>query len=174
MIPACGVTCVNTAVRINKLRMKPAAGVQTLKRLLLVGLLAIIISGCATKENTSFKGRMTDPDFVVKRIWQWEATITGSEKREVENPERYTILLTDEGKVQARFDCNRGGGDYVISQGVLSFGPLISTRMACPPGTMDAQFMRDLQDADSFYVEDGKLFITVQQDKGLMQFRRAW
>lgn len=145
-----------------------------MKRLLLVGLFTIIAAGCATKEYAVLEGRITDPAFAVKRIWQWEATISDSEKIEVKHPERYTILLTGEGKVQARFDCNRGGGDYMISQGVLSFGPLISTRMACQPDTMGAVFMRDLQDTDTFYVENGNLFIVIQDDRGLMQFRRAW
>ena len=87
------------------------------------------------------------------------------------NPERYTILLKADGKVQIRFDCNLGGGDYQISEGRLSFGPLMSTRMACPPDTLDAPFMRDLQRVASFFVEKGNLYLEMPYDSGTMRFR---
>jgi heat shock protein HslJ len=89
--------------------------------------------------------RSTDPRLVLNKTWQWMSTITPVEKIDVPNPESYTILLKDEGKIQARFDCNRGGGSYEISEGKLSLGPLISTRMACPEDSLDGPFMRDLQ-----------------------------
>jgi len=117
--------------------------------------------------------RSTDSRQVLNKTWQWELTITPVEKIDVPNPERYTILLTAEGKVQARFDCNRGGGNYEISEGKLSFGPLMSTRMACPPDTLDAPFMRDLQRVASFFVENGNLYLELPFDSGTMKFRSA-
>ncbi|MBC2734060.1 MAG: META domain-containing protein [Desulfobacteraceae bacterium] len=115
--------------------------------------------------------RSTDPRRVLNEIWQWESTTTPVEKIDVANPERYTILLKDEGKIQARFDCNRGGGEYEIAPGKLTFGPLISTRMACPEDTMDAAFMRDLQRVTTFFVQDSMLFLELPYDSGTMRFR---
>jgi len=66
-------------------------------------------------------------------MWQWVATITPAETVAVADPERYTILLRADGKVQARFDCHRGGGGYTIADGALSFGPLISTAWPVRP-----------------------------------------
>jgi heat shock protein HslJ len=110
---------------------------------------------------------------VLNKTWQWELTITPVEKIDVPNPERHTILLTAEGKVQARFDCNRGGGNYEISSGKLSFGPLLSTRMACPPDSLDSQFMKDLQRVTSFFLQDGNLYLELPFDSGTMKFRPA-
>ncbi|MGB6281815.1 MAG: META domain-containing protein [Syntrophobacteria bacterium] len=115
--------------------------------------------------------RSTDPQSVFSKTWQWIATITPVERITVQNPERYTIVLTDEGKLQARFDCNRGGGEYKISAGKLSFGPLMSTRMACPPDSLDGPFMRDLQRVTSFFVQDGLLYLEMPYDSGTMKFR---
>jgi heat shock protein HslJ len=113
----------------------------------------------------------TDPGSVVGKTWQWEASSTPVEKVTVQNPERYTILLTKDGKLQARFDCNRGGGDYRISAGRLSFGPMLSTRMACPVDSLDESFMSDLGKVNSFFIQDGKLFLELEGDGGVMRFR---
>ncbi|MDH3358058.1 MAG: META domain-containing protein [Desulfobacteraceae bacterium] len=117
--------------------------------------------------------RSMDSRRVLNKTWQWELTITPVEKIDVPNPERHTILLTAEGKVQARFDCNRGGGNYEISSGKLSFGPLLSTRMACPPDSLDSQFMKDLQRVTSFFLQDGNLYLELPFDSGTMKFRPA-
>jgi len=142
-------------------------------KILSLVLLGMVIMGCASTgalpdENT----HSTDPQSVLNKTWQWVSTITPVEKIAVYNPERYTIILTDEGKLQARFDCNRGGGEFKISPGKLSFGPLMSTRMACPEDSLDGAFMRDLQRVVSFFVENGMLYLELPYDSGTMKFRR--
>jgi heat shock protein HslJ len=140
-------------------------------RILSMVLLGMVIVGfAATSALPDENKRSTDPQSVLNKTWQWMATITPVEKIEVPNPERYTIILKDEGKLQARFDCNRGGGEYKISEGKLSFGPLMSTRMACPPDTLDGTFMRDLQRVTSFFLEDGLLHLELPYDSGTMKF----
>lgn len=116
-------------------------------------------------------GRAKDPGLVRNRTWRWVGTITPVEKITVPDPGRYTIRLTDDGKVQARFDCNRGGGAYDISEGKVTFGPLMSTRMACPADSLDGPFMRDLQRVASFFVQDGELYLELPFDSGTMRFR---
>jgi len=98
--------------------------------------------------------------------------MTPAETIAVSDPARYTILFLEDGRLQARFDCNRGGGSYVISTGKLSFGPMMSTRMACPPDSLDAAFMRDLQRVGAFFIENGMLYLAFPEDGGTMRFRR--
>ena len=141
-------------------------------RIFSMALLGMLIVGCAATgalpdENT----RSTDPQSVLNKSWQWVSTITPVAKSGVSNPERYTIILTEEGTLQARFDCNRGGGEFKISPGKLSFGPLMSTRMACPEDSLDRPFMRDLQRVVSFFVENGMLYLELPYDSGIMKFR---
>jgi len=109
----------------------------------------------------------------LNRTWQWDSTITPVEKIAVPNPDRYTIVLDSDGKLQARFDCNRGGGEFAIASGRLSFGPLLATRMACAPDSLDSVFMRDLQRVVSFFVQDGYLYLELPFDSGTMRFRQA-
>jgi len=125
----------------------------------LIVLLNVLLVGCAVGNRHSAVKRNTDPASVVNKTWQWQGTVTPVDRITVPQPERYTIRLTSEGRVQAVFDCNRGGGDYEMTEGRLTFGPLLSTRMACPPDTQDEVFMRDLQRVQSFFVENGELFL---------------
>ena len=133
----------------------------------------IAVIGCAAGAMPDQKTHSRDPQSLLSKTWQWVLTITPVEKITVTDPERYTIMLTEDGKLQARFDCNRGGGEYEISEGKLSFGPLMSTRMACPPDTLDGPFMRDLQRVTSFFLQDGLLYLELPYDSGTMKFRPA-
>lgn len=144
-----------------------------MKRVLLIVLIGMVAWGCADRGVINGQGRSRDPQMVVGRTWQWEATVTPVEKISVPAPQRYTLLLAADGRAQIRFDCNRGAGDYVIAAGKLSFGPLISTRMACPPDSLDGPFMRDLQRVTSFFVENGALYLELPYDSGTMRFRTA-
>ena len=136
-------------------------------------VVALLLAACATTGQTASSAHSTDPQGVVGRTWQWVETITPVEKITAPTPENYTIRLTEAGKVEARFDCNRGGGTYEISPGKLAFGPLMSTRMACPEGSLDEPFMRDLGRVASFFVEGGTLYLELPFDSGTMSFREG-
>lgn len=133
--------------------------------------MGIMMVGCATNSQSGGNARNKDPLLVLNKTWQWVSTITPVKNITAYNPERYTIFLAEDGKLKAKFDCNSGGGSYEISEGKLSFGPLMSTRMACPPDTMDALFMRDLQRVTSFFIENGDLYLELPFDSGTMKFR---
>jgi heat shock protein HslJ len=140
-------------------------------RLFMVLLSTVILAGCAASALSVPADGATDPGAVLDRTWQWKSTQTSAEKIVPKTPERYTIRLTGEGRLQARFDCNSGGGSYQISTGKLSFGPMLSTRMACSPDSLDTQFMRDLGSVDSFSVEGAQLSLRLKGDGGSMHFR---
>ena len=55
----------------------------------------------------------------------------------------------------------------------MSFGPLLATRRACEPDSLDGVFMRDLQRVVSFFVQDEHLYLELPADSGTMRFRQA-
>jgi heat shock protein HslJ len=59
----------------------------------------------------------------------------------IEDPSLFTLMLTDEGKVTARVDCNRASGGYTISGNALSIGPLASTKAYCGTASFDWEFL---------------------------------
>jgi len=141
-------------------------------RILLIVLCGMVFFACAAGTPTGNEHkRSTNPLMILDKIWQWESTVTPVEKITVPNPEHYTIQLAADGRAQMRFDCNRGGGKFKISAGKLSFGPLLSTRMACPPDSLDSSFMRDLQQVVSFFVDNSALYLELPYDSGTMKFR---
>lgn len=129
-----------------------------------------LLTACASTPG-SVAERLRSPDAVVGKLWQWEETVTPVERIKAAAPERYTLQLHADGRAAARFDCNRGGGSYKIETGRLSFGPMMSTLMACPPGSQDRRFAKDLGQITSFFVEDGKLYLEMPADGGTMRFR---
>ena len=142
-----------------------------MKRKMIKVFIGLALVGCAVGQPGNPSSRSRDPQIVVGKTWQWVSTVTPLDRITVADPLRYTILLGTDGKAQVRFDCNRGSGDFKIADGQLSFGPLISTRMACPPDTLDRPFMRDLQRVASFFIDDGHLYLELPYDSGTMRFR---
>ena len=144
-----------------------------MQRTLVMVFVGLAVAGCAAGMTSDPRGRRRNHQMAVGKTWQWVATVTPVERITVVEPARYTILLRTDGKAQIRFDCNRGGGDYTIADGRFAFGPLMSTRMACPPDSQDAPFMRDLGRVSSFFLKDGHLFLAFPADSGSMRFRQG-
>jgi len=141
--------------------------------LVLVGL-SLLVLGCAGSGQVADSAvRSRDPQSVVGKTWQWVKTVTPVEKIDVNQPERYTLKFDAKGRLQAKFDCNRGGGGYQISEGKLSFGPLMATRMACPEDSLDHLFMKHLADVNSFFVEGDSLYLELPVDSGTMHFKQT-
>ena len=130
-------------------------------------LSSILLMGCTAGSSSIQNKFNTDPQIILEKSWQWESTITPVNKILVNTPENYTLLLTANGLAQIRFDCNRGSGDFNISQGKLS------TRMACPPGSLGSHFARDLQRVVSFFTMDNRLYLELPYDSGTMKFHLA-
>ncbi len=129
-----------------------------------------LIAGCSTTHGPCESARSTAPEALFGAVWEWEATDAPTDACVVPTPERYrcTLQFLPEGKVRARFDCNTGGGPYTISAGKLSFGPLTSTRKACPPDSLDGRYMKDLQQVVAFFVQDEVLYLGLSGDGGTM------
>lgn len=59
-----------------------------------------------------------------------------------------------------RADCNRGSGTWQSPAGQrLTFGPIATTKMGCPPGSLGDQFLADLGRAGAYSLASGQLEI---------------
>jgi len=132
----------------------------------------VALAGCSAAPHDKGAARVRTPEAAIG-VWHWEATVTPVETIGTANPERYTLELQPGGAVLVRADCNRGRGSYKISEGRIEFGPIATTRIACPPGSLDSRYLKDLQRATIFFVEGGKLFFDLPLDSGTMRFARG-
>jgi len=114
-----------------------------------------------------------DVNELVGVVWQWVVTVTPVERFEASDPARYSVRFLTDGRMEAQFDCNRGGGSYEKSGNTLSFGPIMATRMACPQDTQDSLFMEQLDRISTYFISDGNLYLEMPYDSGTMHFRRS-
>ncbi len=84
---------------------------------------------------------------------------------------RYTIGFSAEGVLNVRFDCNRGRGSWKsAAPGQLEFGPLALTRAMCPVGSLHDELVRQWANVRSYQSRDGRLFLTLMDDGGTIEF----
>ncbi len=110
-------------------------------------------------------------DELVGPVWQWQRTQLGSAPAvAAAAPERYTLSFQGGGRINVRADCNRGSGGYEVNGAQIRFGAVALTKMACPSGSQDAEFLRSLMQANAYAMVKGELVLTLA-DGASMRFR---
>jgi len=135
--------------------------------------LVLLFSACSQPAEGVPNSRSHDHTLLIDKSWEWVGTETPVGKITAAQPEKYTIRFAEAGALQARFDCNRGGGSYTLSDGKIAVGSLRSTKMACRGDSQDRVFMHDLGRVQTFFLEDGNLYLELPFDSGTMVFRPA-
>jgi heat shock protein HslJ len=107
------------------------------------------------------------PD-LVGGAWHWQGPVGGpSAPRDT-----YTLEFTGDGRLVVRADCNRGAGRYVIAgSDRLTLSAIATTKMGCPPGSLDTAFLRDLAEVESYRFE-GEALRLATRGGGAMRFVR--
>ena len=90
----------------------------------------------------------------------------------IEDPDKYTLELQPDGKATVRADCNFGHGTYTMNGNQLSIEINTLTRAMCPPDSLSDQYINILNEANSYVLEGGNLFISYGIDVGIMKFAR--
>jgi len=102
--------------------------------------------------------------------WQWASITTPVEETDVEDPSRYTILFNQDGTAEVKADCNNVGATYTTDDNNISITLGPSTLVACPPDSLDQEFLRNLENAAIYFFEEGDLFLDLFADSGTMRF----
>lgn len=103
--------------------------------------------------------------------WHWQRSQLADGRTVVAAaPDRYTLRFEGGGRVLVRADCNRGSGAYEVNGNAMKFAPIALTRMGCPAGTQDSEFMQALSKAASYNIADGELVLTLS-DGGTMRLK---
>ena len=109
------------------------------------------------------------------KVWQWTKTIYNDGKTiEVPNPASYTIeFFLADGKVTAKADCNNVLGSFTAdaSNLTITLGP--STMAACPPGSLDSEYVRQLGEVAQYLIQGDSLVLNFKMDSGGMTFTTA-
>jgi heat shock protein HslJ len=104
-------------------------------------------------------------------VWKWKFSRYSNDTQSVPpDPDHYTLQLLPEGNVSVRADCNRAGGVYRIEDHQITMDITHSTMAACPPDSLEQDFIKDLNAAAIYFIRDGTLFIDLKYDSGTMEF----
>ncbi len=106
--------------------------------------------------------------------WAWIETIENNDKSIIpKRPGAFSITLAN-GKVVGKTDCNSFFSTYQIgSDGVISFGPIGSTKMACEE-TQETVFTDFISKTSRYTLDANKnLVLLLEQDSGSVMFKKA-
>lgn len=90
-----------------------------------------------------------------------------------EDPSLYHMRLNSDGTVLMRLNCNRASGTWSAEAGLkptsgrFTFGPLASTRYACPPPSLDERMSAEFGYVRSYLLKDGRLYLSLMADGGI-------
>lgn len=83
----------------------------------------------------------------------------------------YTLEFQNDGNVVIRADCNRGRGNWASeAAGQLNITQIVTTRALCIPPSLHDRFLSDLNDTNSFTLNEGKLNLTTVAKGSVLEF----
>ena len=149
---------------------------------LTMGAFALALAACAATEPGPpvLPGLVSAPpppmaaagDALLTNVaWSWQGTQMNAGARIAPDaPGRYTLNFQPGGQVSVAADCNRGSASYLLNGSALSFGPIALTKMLCPPGSRDADFLKGLAAVAGQSFSGTELVLTFAGDAGSMRF----
>jgi heat shock protein HslJ len=138
-----------------------------MKKSILALVLLLAIAGCTPTEEQPTV--MEKPD-LAGTSWEWSKTeLNNGEVTTPITPEVFILSFDQEGRVSSKTDCNSISGTYTASEGSLTFGPFMSTKMFCPD-SQEQEYAADLAEVASYFVQDEKLYLELKYDSGSIVF----
>lgn len=134
------------------------------------GSLVLLLAATGLTASSAFVAQPPGGSPLTGVVWQWRHTVTNTDSMTPDDPSRYTIEFGSDGRASIRADCNRGSGSYQVMGNQLSFGPIATTLAACPPGSLDSDFLRQLNDAGVYSTDGNRLNIGLKSSVAVMTF----
>ncbi len=123
--------------------------------------------GAATEAAIS-----AEPAPLVGKTWQWVRFInpaTGPEA--IVEPNLYTLQLLADGRVSLQADCNTGSGVYRLDGGGITITIEDVSQTVCPANSRSDDFLRYLEAAVIWFMDETDLLFDLPMDTGTMRFQ---
>jgi len=107
--------------------------------------------------------------------WAWVRSTDPlvSSTTTIKAPEdKFIISFGTDKRFTSSTDCNGLSGGFIIDGEVLSVGPIASTKMACPGGTLEMTYAAELGRVASYVIVGEELRLNLIKDTGTMIFKR--
>jgi heat shock protein HslJ len=111
---------------------------------------------------------------IVGPVWRWVRTRYADDTvlTRAADAAGYTIQLKPGGTIQVRGDCNSSGGSFTLNDPHLAITITHSTMAACPEGSLESAFIRDLNRTGRFILRNVGLYLELMLDTGTMEFQQ--
>ena len=87
-----------------------------------------------TTKMTLLDKEVATPDQPIEgTLWVVDGIVTGDAVSSVPQGVDASLRIVD-GQAEVQFGCNSGGGPVEVTEDTLTFGPMMSTKMACEAG----------------------------------------
>lgn len=107
-------------------------------------------------------------------VWKWTTSQFSDGKTTTpSDPNQYLVEFLADGTVGIKADCNQVGGSYTLDGNNLTIALGPSTLVACPEGSLDSEYLRQLGLVSSYFIKDGKLILEFKFDSGSMTFEAS-
>jgi heat shock protein HslJ len=127
-------------------------------------LIALLTGACCAFEAAT--SELAETSWQLVQIMSMDDHIDVPDERA-----KYTLELQADGTATMQADCNRGHGSWMsISAGQLQFGPIASTRVLCPPGSLSEKYLAQFKWVRSYVTRDGHLFLATMADGSIIEF----
>lgn len=136
----------------------------------LLVLLLLPLGACSAADGQDAAAPL--PPEVTGRTWQLVRIASMDDQVYLPSrPETFTLRFDPSGQVAVSADCNRGSATWTFTPpSSLQFGPIATTRMACPPGSLHDRFLSNLGYVRSFVMRDGGLYLATLADGAILEF----
>jgi heat shock protein HslJ len=132
-------------------------------------VVGVAILAACEKSATSSTPLSSTAEAPPAGVWALQSfDLAGGQSVTVPDPAGYTLELAADGSTHVRADCNFCKGGYDLSGRALHIGLLACTRAACPPDSLDGDYLRALSSASSLETSGELLQITY--DGGILRF----
>lgn len=129
--------------------------------------LVAVLSGGQTMEGAADMEQSN----LIEVVWAWQQTTMNDDTIITpDDPSRYTLEFMADDTLAVQADCNRGRGTYSLKGNQLTIGPVATTLMACPPGSLDSVFLSGLNEVGSYLFDGDNLVLELKLDSGIMVF----
>lgn len=123
--------------------------------------------------EADFLGEANPPSMTLgMKTWVWQSALY-NDGREILPTKNgvFTLTFADDNTFSVTTDCNSAGGNYLISENLLTFSDIFSTEMYCE-NSQEAEFLKLLMNTNMYhFTSRGELVFDLKFDSGTAIFQ---
>lgn len=137
-----------------------------MRPLLIFALCSTLLACSTTGFEPSVSSELANTSWRLVQVMEMDDSV----HRPAENAS-FTLEFGADGRAAIQADCNRGSGTWQSpGPGVLTFGPLATTRAFCGEESVSDYYLSQFQWIRSYVIQNGRLYLATLADGAIIEF----